>query len=44
MSDKKLNELANREYKYGFKTEIESDTFAKGLSEDTIRRISKLKK
>lgn len=43
MSDKKLNELANREYKYGFKTEIESDTFAKGLSEDTIRRISKLK-
>ena len=32
--------LANREYKYGFVTDIESDTIPKGLSEDTIRLIS----
>ena len=43
MSQKKLQEIANREYQYGFKTEIESDVFKKGLSEDTIRKISKLK-
>ncbi len=30
----------NRTYKHGFVTEIEQDTFAKGLSEDVIRRIS----
>ena len=32
--------LANREYKYGFVTDIESDVIPKGLSEDTIRLIS----
>ncbi|HEX7175619.1 MAG TPA: Fe-S cluster assembly protein SufB, partial [Pyrinomonadaceae bacterium] len=31
--------LANREYKYGFVTDIESDVIPKGLSEDTIRTI-----
>src|ERR671916_473016 len=31
--------LANREYKYGFVTDIESDVIPKGLSEDTIRLI-----
>ncbi len=35
--------LANREYKYGFKTEIETETIAKGLTEDTIRLISSIK-
>lgn len=35
--------LANREYKYGFKTEIETETIPKGLSEDTIRLISQKK-
>src|SRR3982751_4421529 len=35
--------LANREYKYGFVTDIETDTIAKGLSEDTIRLISSKK-
>lgn len=28
------------EYKYGFTTQIETETFAKGLNEDVIRRIS----
>ena len=32
--------LTNREYKYGFVTDIESDTIPKGLSEDTVRLIS----
>jgi Fe-S cluster assembly protein SufB len=32
--------LANREYKYGFVTDIESDVIPKGLSEDTVRLIS----
>src|SRR5206468_5406382 len=32
--------LTNKEYKYGFVTDIESETIPKGLSEDTIRLIS----
>lgn len=32
--------LANREYKYGFTTDIETEVIPKGLSEDTIRLIS----
>lgn len=35
--------LANREYKYGFVTEIESETIPKGLNEDTVRLISSKK-
>jgi len=35
--------LKNREYKYGFKTEIETETIPKGLSEDTVRMISEIK-
>ena len=31
------------DYKYGFVTEIESETFPKGLSEETVRAISKKK-
>ena len=33
-------ELETKEYEYGFYTDIESDTFAKGLNEDVIRGIS----
>jgi Fe-S cluster assembly protein SufB len=32
--------LVNKEYKYGFVTDIESDVAPKGLSEDTVRMIS----
>src|ERR1700730_6534246 len=35
-----IEELANREYKYGFVTDIEADTVPKGLSEDVVRTIS----
>ena len=33
-------ELVNREYKYGFVTEIETDTVPRGLSEEIVRLIS----
>jgi Fe-S cluster assembly protein SufB len=36
----KIEELANKEYKYGFVTDIESDTLPKGLNEDIIRQLS----
>jgi Fe-S cluster assembly protein SufB len=39
-----IDELVNREYKYGFKTNIEPGTTVKGLTEDTIRFISAHKK
>ena len=32
--------LANREYKYGWVTDIEAETIPRGLSEDTVRLIS----
>src|SRR6476660_2464885 len=35
--------LTNREYKYGFVTDIETETIAKGLTEDTVRLISSKK-
>jgi Fe-S cluster assembly protein SufB len=38
-----IERLANREYEYGFVTEIESDYAPKGLSEDVVRLISKKK-
>lgn len=43
MSSTEINEiekLANREYKYGFVTDIESDSIPKGLNEDIIKLIS----
>ena len=36
-------ELENKEYEYGFYTNLESDTFPIGLNEDVIRRISAIK-
>ena len=35
-----IQNLVNQPYKHGFVTDIESDVFAKGLSEDVIRLIS----
>jgi hypothetical protein len=37
-------DLVNREYKYGFITDIETDTVPRGLNEDIIRLISAKKK
>lgn len=39
-ADQPIDELIGREYEAGFVTNIESDTFPPGLSEDIIRAIS----
>ena len=41
--DKLLEEVTNKEYQYGFVTDIEMDMLPKGLDEGTIRFISKTK-
>ena len=38
-----INEAANEEYRYGFVTDIDTTVIPKGLDEDVVRRISKLK-
>jgi Fe-S cluster assembly protein SufB len=38
--DKILNEVTSTDYKYGFYTDIETETIPKGLNEDVIRIIS----
>ena len=46
MSEEKNNiipDVIESDYKFGFSTEIEMDYFPKGLSEDTVRQISKIK-
>ncbi len=41
MSDnQQIHDIINKEYKLGFETLIQSDTFEKGLNEDVIRAIS----
>jgi Fe-S cluster assembly protein SufB len=39
----KIEEITNKEYKYGFITDIEADTLPKGLNEDIIRQLSSKK-
>jgi Fe-S cluster assembly protein SufB len=41
---KTIEQLANREYKYGFVTDIESISLPKGLNEDIISQLSAIKK
>ncbi len=38
-----IEELANKEYKYGFVSEIEADSLPIGLNEDVIRKLSAIK-
>jgi len=38
-----IESLATQEYKYGFVTDIESETIARGLNEDVVRLISSKK-
>jgi Fe-S cluster assembly protein SufB len=40
---KTIEDLTNKEYKYGFVTDIESVTLPKGLNEDIIRQLSAIK-
>ncbi len=39
-TDAILDEVAQREYKYGFVTDIEADTIPPGLNEEVVRLIS----
>ncbi len=39
-SDETIEQLATREYKYGFETILETDTFPPGLNEDVVRALS----
>ena len=38
-----IEELTNKEYKYGFVSDIEAESLPKGLNEDTIRKLSAIK-
>jgi len=38
-----IEQLANREYKFGFVTDIDADTFPPGLDENVVRRLSAIK-
>ena len=40
MSTQMLEEFAERDYEFGFVTDIEQDTFPPGLNEDVIRALS----
>ena len=42
-SAKEIENLIGQEYKQGFVTEVETETFPPGLDEDVIRRLSKIK-
>src|SRR4030095_1247660 len=42
-SQKTIDDLTSREYKYGFVTDVGADTVPPGLSEDVIRLISSKK-
>src|SRR3954447_25793235 len=42
-AEREIETLANREYKWGFVTDIEAETAPLGLSEDTVRFISRKK-
>ena len=44
MPNKIIEKSISQEYKYGFKTEIEQDTFPPGLDTDVIRALSRLRK
>jgi len=43
MSDEILDKVTQSEYKYGFYTDVESDTIPKGLNEEVIKMISSKK-
>ncbi len=43
-NNEQLSSLLDQDYKHGFTTDIEVETFPKGLNEDIIRRLSAIKK
>ena len=43
MAEKEIIDTIEGEYKYGFTTDIETETIARGLNEDVVRLISQKK-
>lgn len=43
-STETIEQLANTDYKYGFETAVEAETFLPGLNEDVVRRLSAIKR
>lgn len=43
MSNQLINEVAEKEYEYGFETDVHTELLEKGLNEQVVRRISELK-
>jgi Fe-S cluster assembly protein SufB len=43
MSNEVLEQHINKDYEWGFTTDIDTDTFAPGLNEDVVRALSKKK-
>ncbi|MBI3297974.1 MAG: Fe-S cluster assembly protein SufB [Elusimicrobia bacterium] len=43
MANETISDLTNKEYQYGFSSDIDADQAPKGLTEDTVRLISKKK-
>lgn len=43
MGNELINEVAEKEYEYGFETDVHTELLEKGLNEDVVRRISELK-
>ena len=44
MSNELIKKSIAEEYKYGFETDVEQDTFPPGLDDDVVRAISEIKK
>ena len=42
-STETIEQLASKEYKYGFETAVEAETFPPGLDEQVVRRLSAIK-
>lgn len=43
VTSEEINNLINQDYKQGFVTELETDTFPPGLTEEVIHKLSKVK-
>ena len=42
-NQKQIEEITNKDYEYGFVSDIDVEEFPKGLNEDIVRLISKRK-
>ena len=43
MIDNTLDKTISQDYKYGFETDVEQDTFPPGLDEKVIQKLSNIK-